>query len=217
MAEAGAEIVNCIRVLEKDGSNLVAEVLSGCEFIEYDHYPASDVYDRETRAQYYFHAHPQTRGAWNDYGHFHTFLRPDADDDNPPCHLVAISMSQAGRPIRLFTTNRWVTAETWHPAEEVIAMLDRFVVDLARPSWPLNRWLSAMFVLFRSDIEALVKQRDVAVTRWRKKHPDRDVFEDRGLEVTSGKDIDLDRRLAEIRGRLGLEDESTADEQLKPA
>jgi hypothetical protein len=34
LAEAGAEIVECIRVLES-GSNLVAEVLDGREFIEY--------------------------------------------------------------------------------------------------------------------------------------------------------------------------------------
>ncbi|MDE2133799.1 MAG: hypothetical protein KGM97_04890 [Alphaproteobacteria bacterium] len=222
IAEAAAEVVNCIRVLEKSGSNLVAEALGGREFVEYNHYPPDDVYDPETHAQYYFHAHPQTRGEWNDYGHFHTFLRPrgmpssvrpiavneanSKDGENDAlCHLIAISMSREGRPVRLFTTNRWVTAEAWYAGEDVIAMLDRFVVDLSRPSWPLNRWLSAMFVLFQEDIKELVMQRDEAVTEWRRAHPDRDVFEDRELEVTSGKTIDLDRRLFEIRESLNLE------------
>ncbi|MBU6445663.1 MAG: hypothetical protein KGR48_17310 [Alphaproteobacteria bacterium] len=223
IAEAAAEVVNCIRVLEKSGSNLVAEVLDGREFIEFEHYPPDDVYDPETHAQYYFHAHPQTRGEWNDYGHFHTFLRPRGmpeavrpwpvahspqteSDNDALCHLIAISMNREGRPVRLFTTNRWVTAETWYQADDVIAMLDKFVVDLSRPSWPLNRWISAMFVLFRRDIEELIRERDRAVVAWLRDHPAGDVFEDRGLEVTSGKAIDLDQRLAEIRTRLGLED-----------
>lgn len=221
-AEAAAEIVNCIRVLEKSGSNLIAEVLGDREFVEYDHYPPNDVYDPESRAQYYFHAHPQTRGEWNDYGHFHTFLRHSGmpcgvklpsktansgdGEQSDLSHLIAISMNREGRPVRLFTTNRWVTAETWYPACDVIAMLDRFVVDLSRPSWPLNRWLSAMFVLYRKDIEALIRERDVAVTCWSREHTKGEVFEDRALEVTSGKAIDLDARLAEIRASLQLSD-----------
>lgn len=222
LAEAAAEVVSCIRVLEKSGSNLVAEALAGREFIEYEHYPEQDVYDPETHAQYYFHAHPQTRAEWNDYGHFHTFLRPkgvppgirplmleeaEADQANDaPCHLIAISMNRAGRPVRLFTTNRWVTAETWYVAADVTTMLDRFVVDLAKPSWPLNRWISAMMILYRDDIERLIRERDATIARWRAEHPDRNVFEDRALEVTSGMAIDIEARLADIRSRLGMND-----------
>ncbi len=223
LAEAASEVVNCIRVLEKSGSNLVAEALGGRKFVEYDHYPPDDVYDPETHAQYYFHAHPQMRGEWNDYGHFHTFLRPrgmplgvlsvtvneensNAAENDALCHLIAISMNREGRPVRLFTTNRWVTAGAWYQGDDAIAMLAQFVIDLSRPSWPLNRWLSAMFALYRDDIKELIMQRDVAIEAWGRAHPDRDVFEDRALEVTSGKTIDLNQRLAEIRARLDIED-----------
>lgn len=222
-ADAAAEAVNCIRVLEKSGSNLVAEVLGGREFFEYEHQPPDDVFDPDSHAQYYFHAHPQSRGQWNDYGHFHTFLRPAGmpphvrpaerqsvppgeKTDVAPCHLVAISMSREGRPVRLFTTNRWVTAEAWYRADDTIALLDRFVIDLAKPSWPLNRWITAMFILFRKDIEELIRERDDAVAAWQQAHPNSDVFEDRGLEITSARSIDLDQRLAEIRTALGIED-----------
>ena len=41
-------------------------------------------------------------------------------------HLVAIALDYAGEPIRLFTTNRWVTGETWYRADDVIKMLDCF-------------------------------------------------------------------------------------------
>lgn len=222
LAMAGAEVVDCMRVLTKSGTNLVAEVLSGREFIEFEHYPLNDVLDPESQAQYYFHAHPPERGTWNDYGHFHLFMRADGIVDGvtpatlsfpqPPremkgniCHLIAISMDQSGRPVRLFTTNRWVTAETWFAASDVIEMLDRFVVDLSWPSWPLNRWLTAMLVLYRPHIAKLIEERDRVVTAYQAAHPHLDAFEDRALEVTSGLDINLEDRLTEIRVMLGMD------------
>lgn len=221
IAEAAAEVVNCIRVLEKSGTNLVAEVLAGGDFIAFDHYPPDDVYDPQSGAQYYFHAHPQDRGPWNDYGHFHTFLGHDAMVDQAtalpgssasnvpaqkpaPTHLIAISMDRAGRPVRLFTTNRWVTAESWYDAEDLIVRLDRFVIDLAKPSWPLNRWISAMLVLYRNEICDLIRARDEKVSRWQQNHPRSVAFEDHRLEVTSGQQIDLDVKLTQIRAALRL-------------
>lgn len=222
LAMAAAEVVDCMRVLAKSGSNLVAEVLDGREFIEFEHYPPNDVLDRETGAQYYFHAHPPERGTWNDYGHFHLFIRGDGIPDGakpaalsfpqPPreiadniCHLIAISMDRSGRPVRLFTTNRWVTAETWFAAPDVIEMLDRFAVDLSWPSWPLNRWLTAMLVLYRPHIGKLIEERDQTVGAHQAAHPLFDAFEDRALEVISGIDINLEDRLTEIRAMLGMD------------
>lgn len=213
MADAGARAVDCMRVLAKSGSNLVAEVLRGQgEFTELEHYPPDDVYDPETHAQYYFHAHPPEGRPRADYGHFHLFLRPDgtpghvrpasgaglappAGERAGPCHLVAISMTRDGLPERLFTTNRWVTAETWHSASAAIDMLDRFVVDLSYPSWPLNQWLTAMMVLFRPQVATLLIERDRVIDAWRSDHPTIDVFEDRRLEITSAVDISLREQL----------------------
>ena len=62
-----------------------------------------------------------------------------------------------------------------------------------------------MPVLFKADIETLVRQRDIAIAQWRTRYPDIDIFEDRRLEVTSWKSIDLEVRLAEIRSGLGLD------------
>jgi hypothetical protein len=222
LAMAAAEVVDCMRVLAKSGSNLVAEVLAGREFIQFEHYPPNDVLDPESQAQYYFHAHPPERGTWNDYGHFHLFLRGSGIAENsvpaalsfpqPPremtddiCHLIAISMDRSGRPVRLFTTNRWVTAETWFAATNAIEMLDRFVVDLSWPSWPLNRWLTAMLVLYQPHIEKLIEERDRVIDAHQAAYPHSDAFEDRALEVTSGIDIDLDKRLTQIRVMLGMD------------
>ncbi|MFQ5783970.1 MAG: hypothetical protein ACE5H8_04005 [Alphaproteobacteria bacterium] len=215
MAEAGCEVLECQRVLAKGGSNVVAEVLPReGTFYEFDHCPAGDVYDQENHAQYYYHAHRE-----GEHGHFHTFLREagmppgvqpveqtETDamkqrDDNLS-HLVAISMDGRGFPIGLFTTNRWVTAENWYAATDVAAMLDCFVIDHARPSWPTNRWVTAMLRLFRPQIVALLHQRDTVVAEWRKRHPQEDAFEDRRLGLPSRIEISVDQQIRAIRAAL---------------
>jgi hypothetical protein len=96
-----------------------------------------------------------------------------------------------------------VTGETWYRAEDVSRMLDRFNVDLARPSWPLNRWLSAMFRLFRPQMLALLAERDAAIMNWRRRHRGKvHVFEDRRLEVTSQLAIDFDEQMGRIGAAL---------------
>ena len=201
----------------KAGLNIVGEVLRdalnrGETFYEFEHYPADDVYDRVTHAQYYYHAH---RSEVGEHGHFHTFLRPKgmpagvAPIDYPATdpwpqgdaalsHLIAIAMDSYGYPTALFTVNRWVTAEAWYPAAQVIAMLDRFKIDHAFPSWPVNRWISALFVLYRPHIETLLEQRDARIWAWAEAHPGADVFEDRALDVTSQLPISVETTLAQV-------------------
>ena len=214
MRQAGRVIVESYRQLNKAGLNIVGEVLRdslnrGETFYEFNHYPEDDVYDRETHAQYYYHAHRSEAG---EHGHFHCFLRPKgmpagitpidypATDpwptgDEALSHLVAIAMDGHGYPTGLFTTNRWVTAEAWYPAEQVMRLLDRFVIDHAFPSLPVNRWISAMFVLYSPHIEALLKRRDEVVWNWADTHPGEDVFEDRALDITSQMEISVEDTL----------------------
>ncbi len=216
MVMAGAEVMECYRVLTKGGINLVSEVLRGQgEFIEYEHYPKDDVYDSDTGAQYYYHAHRADSG---EHGHFHTFVRnPEvvlgrpplsrgetgADANGETSHLIAISMDAYGFPRGLFSTNRWVTGESWYGADDVIALLDRFRIDHAHPSWPVNRWLGAMLVLFRPHIEALLRHRDVVVEGWMKSCDREAVFEDRALEITGYLPISVEDTLEDVRASVG--------------
>lgn len=202
MAEAGAEAVDCMRVLARTGDNLVGEVLDGHGvFTEWEHYPPGDVYDPDTGAQYYYHAHAADERAPDEHGHFHTFLRADGAKA-APTHLIGISMDRHGVPFRLFTTNRWVTAEAWRPAEEVIALLDDFILDLAKPSWPVNRWLTAMLRLFRPQVEDLLLERDRALADWQARHPEALVFEDRRLHVVSEAAVSLQAQLRAVQEAL---------------
>jgi hypothetical protein len=214
MYTAAAVVLDTQRLFAKTGDNVVGEVLRGQgEFVEWNHYPDGDVYDPHTHAQYYYHAHPPEGRPLREHGHFHLFLRPKgmpagirpfagqelpSGDNDALSHLVAIAMDRYGAPIRLFTTNRWVTGDIWYRADDVIRMLDAFEVEVVRPNLAVNRWLTAMVRLFYPQIVGLLHVRDQAVKEWRLSHTDTDVFEDRRLETTSIIDIDVDEQATRV-------------------
>lgn len=214
MAAAGREVLELQRLFRKTGHNVVGEVLRGeGTFTEWNHYPDGDAYDPETHAQYYYHAHPPDGRAAGEHGHFHLFLRergmpsglaPASGQALPEgenavlCHLVAISMDRFGDPIRLFTVNRWVTGDVWYASADVQRMLAAFRMEVVRPNLAVNRWITEMAVLFRPQIEALLEARDQAVETWRRRHPGRDIFEDRELEVASTIDISVGRQVERV-------------------
>ena len=219
MLAAGEDIQECYRLLKKAGRNAVGQVLAlreGDVFYEWDHYPDGDVYDDETHSQYYYHAH---RGTTGEHGHYHTFLRKkgmpasvepapyDGLTERPSgndalAHFIAISMDPPGFPIGLFTTNRWVTGETYYAADDVIAMLDRFRIDHAYPCHVTNRWITSMIALFRPQIEDLLYQRDAKIAGWEKLNPGSDVYEDRDLEITSQMKVDVKKQISAVKTAL---------------
>ncbi|GGX86580.1 hypothetical protein GCM10007160_12400 [Litchfieldella qijiaojingensis] len=189
MAEAAREALECQRVLKKVGLNLVGEILKGQgKFVQFNHYPDGDVYDRDTGSQYYYHAHRE-----GEHGHFHLFNRPARDNQQgkvkTPTHLIAISMDPWGLPIGLFTTNRWVTGEKWRRADKTLALADAFEIDHAWPSWPVNRWVTAMLRCYRPYLEVLLAHRDREIERLQASQDD--VFENRDVEVIGQLPIDL--------------------------
>jgi hypothetical protein len=202
-----------------------AGALDGNGLVDWRHYPTGEVYDPASHAQYFYHVHPADRRPPREHGHFHTFLRAEGMPSGvvplvlpetavaevaPPqgaplkrgtrdevSHLVAVSLDAQGEPIRLFTTNRWVTGETWYRADDVISMLDRFAIAPAAPAVVCDRWLVAVLQLFRPQIAALLRQRDEIVMS-RRRRQRANVFEDPRLEVTSSVEIDLGAQLVFI-------------------
>lgn len=221
MAEAGEAVKENIRLLKKSGHNPVGRCLENQGvFYEDAHYPKGDVYDRESHGQYYYHAHRPESG---EHGHFHTFVRargmpggmapaPYSGDGKRPMgkdaisHIVAVSMDRPGMPIGLFTTNRWVTGETFYPAADVSRLIDRFVVEQSYPCLATNRTLTNLLHLFKPQIMVLLNKRDEVIADWQTRYPDRDVYEDRELEITSIADINIDRQISAVnRARRALE------------
>lgn len=220
MAEAGREVAEVHRVLAKTSDNIVGELLkNNGTFYEWDHYPPGDVYDHETHGQFYYHAHATDQRFDGEHGHFHTFVRPKGmppgikpaavpgfvkpeDPNDALSHLIAISMTPGGLPFRIFTVNRWVTGEIWYDAKDVAVLLDYFKIDHTQPSWPVNRWVTAMVQLYKPQIVELLEARDRKVALWQQQNPDRDVFEDRTLEVTSFLDIDPNKQIQAVAKQL---------------
>lgn len=230
MLAAGIEVLRVQQVLASRRSNLVAELLRGQdEFFEQQHYPAGDVFDPETGAQYYYHAH---RSETREHGHFHIFQRPHLlperfepvqllkpgigrctaaqqvgqhwpRGEQALAHIVGVAMDNYGLPIRLFTVNRWVTDETWYSARDVIAMLERFELRHAWPVPEVNRWLNNLLRLYQPEIVELIRRRDAAVEARARANPRGDALEDRSLEITAGLDISVERRVRQLRRSLG--------------
>ena len=177
--QALAEIAFCEAVLAKGGLNVLSETFQGVSSIEaWDHYPPGDVFDPASNSQWFYHCHPAAEGS-AEHGHFHCFLRPQGAN-GPIHHLVAIGVDANGRLLRLFTVNQWVVGDDWADAETLIGLASRFDMQMPRPSYLVNRWLTAVFAAYEPQIVDLLRERDRVLAA-----AGGGVLEDRGLEVLS--------------------------------
>ncbi|NGX50228.1 MAG: hypothetical protein K1060chlam2_00069 [Chlamydiae bacterium] len=211
MDRAGREIEEWNRLLKSGGSHIVKEVLRGeGAFSEMDHYPLKDIYDRETLSQYYYHTHKKGK-----QGHFHLFLRQREEPDSY-VHLLAITMDDEGYPIELFTTNRWVTGESWFPADDVKNMVEDFHIEHSRPSKAVNRWLTAMLLLFRPQILQLIDRRDQTQIEYMQRLSLKENLENRNLEITSKSKISIDLQMRVISELLAERNRFSRDLERNP-
>lgn len=196
LSRAAQEALFCERILAKSGENILHGTLADTAWVEaWTHYPQNDVFDPNSGAQWYYHCHvPAADGI--EHGHFHCFLRPEGSD-GPVHHLIAVGVNAHGKLHRLFTVNQWVVGDSWLDAEKTIALLPRFDVQLAKPSYLVNRWLTAIVRLYETEIAELIRERDRVLA----KHmlpAGIAAREDRNLEVTSALDVDLIGRAREL-------------------
>jgi hypothetical protein len=104
-AFAAAVIRECRRVLVASGSTLAREAVgkSG-KAGDWRHYPAGDVYDPSSHAQYFYHHHPAAEGAPDEgeHGHFHLFLRAEG----MPRGVTPLLLPEAGRAVEAWRARR---------------------------------------------------------------------------------------------------------------
>jgi hypothetical protein len=160
--QALAEVAFCETILAKGGLNVLSETFAGVTAIEaWEHYPPGDVFDPASNSQWFYHCHPAEEGA-REHGHFHCFLRPQGPA-GPIHHLVAIGVDGEGRLLRLFTVNQWVVGDDWADAGTTNPLLERFDMQMPRPSYLVNRWLTAIIVAYGEQIVDLLRQRDATL------------------------------------------------------
>ncbi|MCH8318061.1 MAG: hypothetical protein IIA88_06135 [Bacteroidetes bacterium] len=148
------------------------------------HYPVDGgVFDKKTRYRVFFHAHRK-----NEYGHFHTFYeKPNGD----LVHLIMVSMNKKGYPIKLSTTNRWVTGDVFVKADELKELFSGYMInEVLFPDPRIGMFIQELFMAYKNDIFKLMDERDKAVYDYVKKHT-RTPFEDRSVEILSSKSISV--------------------------
>lgn len=149
---------------------------------------------------FYYHAHRTPGASSAEHGHFHLFAPLGATGGDAPryTHLLAIGVDARGMPLRLFTTNRWVTDETWLPAERVIALIEAVAAAPAAGADPLEAWLRAQLGVFAPQIAALLRHRDRRVAARLQGGRRPGLLEDRRMHVLSHCRISVERQLVAL-------------------
>lgn len=139
------------------GLNLCQVALGGAkEFIEWQHYPKNDLVDDLHGYEFYYHSHSNKEMPDGEHGHFHLFKRNGQQFH----HLIGIALNQQGLPVRLFTTNEWVTGEAMLEASNVVESLAHFKMVVRGRYAPLYRWVESLLKLYKSEILELIQSRD---------------------------------------------------------
>jgi hypothetical protein len=192
---AAQEIASIQTHYAKKGLTLSEVALCGSrEFIEWQHYPNDDLVDGDSGYEFYYHSHSANEMPEGEHGHFHLFKRTGTEFH----HLIGIALNQTGLPVRLFTTNQWVTGETLVKAEIVLVELQAFEMAIKGRMGPMARWISALTKLFYFDMEALVLQRDQVIHRLESDLGSLEIaLNEKSHHVLTERKIDLVERLSQ--------------------
>lgn len=173
--EAAETVVQLITKMAAEQRPLMARILPPNEIHHWQHYPDNDARDAVTRSRWYYHVHAPGDRDPAEHGHFHLFLHrtqladpsatlamPAAGEDAKAhvTHVAGLSIDNNGVPLAWFVTNRWVTDEFLYPAEVLAAHLPHYDVDATAEDDLVNRFLTAMVALYRTEIGELLHVRD---------------------------------------------------------
>ena len=201
---AANALVDCLRTFVQAGQvPLAAAVGDSTAPKAWQHYKpdvAAELDGTPGALHYYYHSHASPGATAAEHGHFHLFaqLGKDAADVARYAHLVAIGVDARGMPCRLFTTNRWVTGETWLPAARVLTLIDQIVAVPATVDDPVERWLRAQLGTFAPQIVELVRHRDRRMAMRRRGGQRPGLFDDRRMHVVSQCRVSVARQLTAI-------------------
>ena len=159
------ELANIQTRYAQKGISISEVALCGSkDFVEWRHYPKNDLMDLESGYEFYYHSHPSNEMLNGEHGHFHLFKR-DVKNTNQFFHLIGIALNQKGLPVRIFTTNQWVTGESLVPAKTVLKALKGFNANVKGRMGPLARWLSSLTRVFFAEMALVIHERDQKIKK----------------------------------------------------
>jgi hypothetical protein len=192
---AAQELANIQMRYAESGRTLNEAALCGAkDFIEWQHHPINDLVDEVSGYEFYYHAHSADEMPHGEHGHFHV-IRRDTDGFH---HLIGIALNQRGLPIRLFTTNQWVTGEEMADSVMVIKSIRGFEMVKKGRMALVSRWVSALIKLFSAEIERLILERDQMIAQLVAEMGNRElVMNSKKHHVLTECQIDLIQRLSD--------------------
>lgn len=207
---AAAEVAEVQWCYAQRGLSLASAALAGAtQFHRWAHHPRNDLIDPVLGTRCFYHAHDAAECAPGEHGHFHVFapvppaaVRPAQPDF---VHLVGISLGADGLPLRLFTTNRWVTGEHWLGAPQLQPLLADFGCSARGRLAPVARWVQGIVRLHAELIGELLVERDAILqaasataVEPTPAQPSAAALDDRHRHIVSQHPINLLHRLAEV-------------------
>ncbi|MDN0084946.1 hypothetical protein QU487_19715 [Crenobacter sp. SG2305] len=198
---AAESLLNIQAAYAGRGQSIALAALAGSRaFVEWNHYPAADIRDKETGAIAYYHAHSASERIKGEHGHFHLFVPSGGTRGRRSgySHLAGISITARGEALRLFTTNRWVTGEDWLPASRLVRMVDSFGLATTGRLAPVARWLTAMTCIYSDSIGTLLEQRDAIMKAHARRHGMETALEDRSIHIITEVPVNVLERLLQI-------------------
>lgn len=168
-----------------------------CLWQQYRGNGASPLGSRPQSLFYFYHSHAVSGALPQEHGHFHLFAQLEANEDEKPqyTHIVAIGVDARGLPLRLFTTNRWVTGETWLAADRVIGMAERIAANTMPAADMSERWLQSQMGVFAPQIAALLRHRDQRINDRLARGGRPGLLEDRRMHVLSQCRVSVEEQL----------------------
>src|SRR5258706_384847 len=122
MSSAASDLLDLVSQAYEAGRLILMDLLGDEPFVQWEHYPADDLYDPNSRVLIFYHAHSPDDRQSAEHGHFHCFVEcSDVAADTSPlagprkrkgrrlCHVAGISVDRRGVPTGLFIPNQWVT------------------------------------------------------------------------------------------------------------
>jgi len=164
------------------------------------HFPELDLKSQSASSLCFFHRHGASR---HEAGHFHFFQQHLPTD----VHLIALALNWQGKPLRLFSVNRWVTGETWLPWQQTWRHFKgwrirrearrreawqncRTLATTAQELEMVGLWLECMLTILAPEIRHCLRARDQCLSDWVDRKPGINLLEDKSLEVLSEQAID---------------------------
>ena len=171
--------------LRRSGQSIIS-LARACQSAEPSGLPPTTlgVFDPLSRWHVYYHSHA---GPLDEAGHFHTLRR----FGDRAVHVVGISIDHVGWPQALFTLNHWCLGDGYESAATIKGYARRFRLDPRAGDRRFIRFMSLLFQAFLPEIEWLQDEKVCTLAAHCARYPDRNLFEDRSLEITSRVDLSL--------------------------